>query len=240
MTGLVDQRFGQLKYGFNTSKKGEVEYPLLMAMYNQSLDRINSGIGINFAQQQLLSMNSTFIGGNYQYTFDINDSFKWSLGTALNYSTQTPRASYQDNAELINREYLRMNFGTAIKWKGLYAGINVGSLNLIKTDDPVPGYNPQPVFFNIHAWYDINISDRFILSPNIALPGNYFVGNVGLRGEHNNKVYWNIKYHYDNYFRVGGGIKVIDNLYMGYELGFNLNNSSYLNHNFSLTYRLRH
>jgi len=237
MTGLVDKGFAQLNYGFDTYKN-QFRNPHLYGLYNQALDQINSGVGINFRQQRFSFSDYTNVGGSYQYSLNLSESFKWAIGTSLNYTVQNPRGYYEEVFGFDNRDYLRLTFGTAIRWKGLNAGLSVGSFDLINYDDLDSGQNSNPntrSLFNFHAWYDFNIGDNFILSPSIA---SFDLYTFGLRGEHSNKIWWNVRYGLEHYFLFGGGVRVIDNLYAGYNIGLNFKFGYTFDHNFSLTYRL--
>ncbi|MEX1192843.1 MAG: type IX secretion system membrane protein PorP/SprF [Brumimicrobium sp.] len=239
MTGLMDKQFGQINYSHQKHSE-QIEQNRINGLYNYSADRLNSGFGINFSQIQNAWSNSTIIGGSYQYTFTLSETVKLAVGTSLNYINQNTRGYYQDLFGFNKRHYLRLNFGTAIKWKGLNAGISAGKFDLISHDKPDPiASNPKKNLFNwlnAHVWYDFKIGDNFILSPNVVT-GN--ISNINLRGEHSNRFWWNLGYGFRDYVNLGAGVRVFNQFHVGYGLNLNLKHNPTLFHNFSLSYRLR-
>lgn len=237
MTGLMDKQFGQVNYEHEKSSE-YYELNGINGLYNYSADRINSGFGINFSQNQLTWSNNTRIGVSYQYTFNISETFKLAVGTSLNYGKQNIRGIYQEVLGFNERDYLKLNFGTAIKWKELNAGISFGRFDLISHENQgLPPQNPTASIFRrlgLHVWYNFKIGDDFILSPSIS--SNEY--DLALRGEHFNRFWWNLGYGFEDYISIGAGINVFDEIHVGYTVNFNFIKSASLYHNISLTYRL--
>lgn len=237
MTGLMDQRFGHLEYGF-FSVNNDLDAPFLFGRYNQSLDQLHSGVGINFSYQQGTASDLYNIGGSYQYTFKLGNEFHLAAGASLNYYNNSINGAFQQFYNYSNRDYLTLTFGSAVRWKGLNAGISSGPFDLIQYNDGVSLQNkPESrlAYFNLHIWYDFTIGDNFVLSPSIATFDTY---SFGVRGEHAKKVYWNVRYGFERYFSFGGGVRIIENLYAGYNIGFLAQSNTVLNHSFSISYRL--
>lgn len=243
MTGLVDNQFGQINYG-HKNYSDIIRYNAINGLYNYSANEINSGFGINFSQIQNAWSNNTIIGGSYQYTFTLSETVKLSVGTSLNYINQNTRGIYQELIGFNKRDYLKLNFGTAVSWKGLNAGISVGRFDLISHDKPSPtANNPNQnllSWVNAHVWYDFQISEDFILSPSIV---TYHLALIRLRGEHFNRFWWNLGYAplghdiYDQ-MSVGGGVKIFKDFHLGYNINFSIIQNPRFLHNFSLSYRL--
>lgn len=237
MTGLLDQRFGHLGFGF-FSVNNDLEAPYLSGFYNQSINDLNSGAGINFSYQRGSVSDLFNIGGRYQYTFKLGDEFQLAAGASLNYFNNSINGGFLHFYNYSNRDYLTLTFGTALKWRGLNAGISAGPFDLITYNDGV-GLQNDPesplAYFDLHVWYDFTVGDNFVLSPSIATFDTY---SFGIRGEHSKMVYWNVRYGFERYFSFGAGVRILKNLYAGYNIGFVALGNTVLNHAFSISYRL--
>lgn len=235
MSGFLDKKFGHIQYG-NHNFNEDAQYNGVSGLFNYSADQINSGVGLNFNQSQYNWSHFTTVGGSYQYTFKFSETFKLAVGTSLNYVLQDNRGSHIMSNDFSNKDYLKLSLGAAVKWRGLNAGVSFSNIDLLSdSQSSVAQLHPNrfnPI--NIHVWYDFQISDDFILSPNVVTGAH---SHFNLRGEHYNRVWWNVGYGYRNSLFVGGGVRVFDNFHLGYNVGVSLHNKS-LYHRFSISYRL--
>lgn len=240
MTGLEDKHFGQVIY----SRPNIQGFNKITGLYNYSADNINSGFGILVSQDQHPWINSSQFGGSYQYTFNFSKNAKLSVGTSLRYSSLNTRGANEELFGWKKRESLMLNFGAAFDWKKLNVGVSSRNINLISNNNT--NINSESnlkkgVFYylSLHAWYNFEIGNNFILSPSIVTRGNSSFNFINVRGEHFNRFWWIAGYSPEDYVSIGAGVRVFDQLHVGYNLEFNvkLNSSNY--HRFSLSYRLK-
>lgn len=239
MTGFEDKHFGQIMYG----RPSLPNFNEIKGLYNYSADNINSGFGILISQDQHPWLNSYQFGGSYQYTFNLSETAKLAVGTSLRYISSSTRGSYQDLFGWKNREFLKLGFGTAFSWNNLNVGLDIRNLDLIPNENPNLGVGTYPKlsilkYLGIHAWYDFEIGNNFILSPSIVTSNNSNFNFLNLRGEHFNRVWWVLGYSPEDYVSIGAGVNLFNQLHIGYNLDFNVIFKSSRYHSFTLSYRL--
>lgn len=159
--------------------------------YDQRIEKINSGIGaILMYDRQGPAIHEYSLGINYAYHWEINDDFKFHLGTQLLYGYKRLDWSKLTFGDMIDprrgfiyqtgdvyrgngRGYLDLSFGLAGEMKGFFFG---GSIHHVNQPDVslIVGKSILPIRYAMQAGYNLRLkiggdeaSNVFTITPSV-------------------------------------------------------------------------
>jgi type IX secretion system PorP/SprF family membrane protein len=218
-TAYQTKHYGTIQY--NTKLTGFLSNPTtFVAQYEKNLEKINSGIGILMYNDN--NGFATYKIGMIQYRYSIKtgDESKIMLGASAGvFHSNYPNIFYfnntTDTVKGVSQGKLTMNAGVSYQWRRLYAGVSV----MNATKPLFDRINLQSsIHYVAHANYDINISERFTISPQAKVITDLVKASTTLnvRFEHYNKFWYLAGVRNVKSFMVGAGIQFWDRLYVGY------------------------
>jgi hypothetical protein len=182
-------------------------------IFNQKIDKLKGGIGVNstLAHNQYYISNRTLL--NYNYQFNLNENNKLSIGAGIGFIQNQYNELLLQNDFPQKETFVAFNLGVAFQGKKINAGIAYTNNNLSNTGNR---------FESVNAYFEFKqkISENFILIPRAMYRTslNGFMDlNLALLSE------------YKNRYIAGFGFQAIDNPYLtvGYRFnkGFSINYS---------------
>ncbi|PHR49610.1 MAG: hypothetical protein COA32_00335 [Fluviicola sp.] len=191
-----------------------------IAQYEKNLEKINSGIGILMANENIGFAKYNIGMFQYRYTLKTGEESRILVGTSAGvFHSKFPDiiiiSNSNDTLEGGSQGKFTMNIGASYQWKNLYAGIS--ALNVTKPLFDRLNYN-SAIHYVAHANYVFNVSDKFKISPQAKLMTELvqLSATFNLRFEHYNKFWYLAGVRNVKSFLFGAGVQFWDRLYIGY------------------------
>jgi hypothetical protein len=215
----------QTEVNLNFNKLNFRNYYTGGVIFNQKVDKLKGGIGVNstLAHNEYFLMNRPMV--NYNYQWKLNDNNKLSFGGGIGFVHNRFDELLLTNEFPDKETYMAASIGVAFQGKKINAGLAYINNNLS---------NIESRFESINAYFEFKqkIGENFVLIPRTMFRSSstgFMDLNLALISE------------YKNRYIFGLGIQTIENPYLtvGYRFnkGFSLN-YSYVMSNSSLSNRI--
>ncbi len=240
-TAMMDDRFADFNmssFGFRPSYNSNH----FNASYQQNVDKINSGLGVNFGHSRLnfedFRMTTFYTSFSYRYAHSFENGLRFAAGTRLGYS----RVDVTDNQQfgLADADNFHAQFGGMASFRNFTLGYALLVFDI--------GFKAHA----INASYKFNATERieFTLLSGSFIQNQRFEQTFRIKSEFNQK-FWlaagvivvNDRSFYNNYvsygIHMGYRLKQNFHIMLGTDFGFSSNSFSVYNPQIGLVYHWR-
>lgn len=157
------------------SSSNPYRFHYAMAFIEKDFDAINSGIGLNFSNEQFVWTNMTYAGLSYRYRINFKEKTSLSVGAALNYHRHALDASEFSDPIFQSDKYigntLLANVGLWFIHKSFSLGISSLNVNAPKMRlSPETSLTFQFArFFHVQSAIDLIINRKLTCTPRVFL-----------------------------------------------------------------------
>jgi type IX secretion system PorP/SprF family membrane protein len=200
-----------------------------MANYEYKFDKINSGIGISYINDQIGVYKNNSLRFNYAYHFDLKNDNTLSFGANLTYLNRKVEinTSYPNDPVIalstIHYPLIYLNTGLGVSYKSekLKLGLSVSNYNLYRNNEHL--YYAQNLHYYGFAEYAIEVNDKLDINPftMVLFENSYYLQDVGARVTYNDLLWIAPSLRIQDRFSISAGVDLLDKFRIGYAYDMN-------------------